>query len=175
MTWERRRRGPQPARGSRRQPVAFGQTWLGTARVEALESSARLDPQRLSRVSTHAGSGTASKLWPVPGEVQADVQGSTPSPYRVRLRVRQFSQEQSLQVANTLTARTADSAALLHGVIPGRLRPTPGPSRWRCCQDLASSGLSAAARTGPPQASTRRWSATWGPAFWMATPWSSSP
>ncbi|MHB1501683.1 MAG: hypothetical protein ACYCYK_11060 [Candidatus Dormibacteria bacterium] len=145
------------------------------ARVWALGSSARLALYRLSRGRTHVRLGTVSNLGLVPGEVRADLQGSTPSRYRVRLRVRQVFQEAWLQVAKTLTARAADAAALLLGAIPGGWRPTPGPSRSRCCQELASSGLSAPARTGPPQASPRRRSAIWCPTFWMPTPSSSTP
>lgn len=125
--------------------------------MEALESSARLDPNRLPRGRTYARSGAVSKLWLVPGEVQADVQGSRPEPYRVRLRVRQFSPEEWDRVTKTLAAMAAHAAALLDGVIPAAvevdlreqgvsLLPGPGELGPQCsCPDWATPCKHAAA------------------------------
>src|SRR5580704_19241701 len=81
--------GPGPARPAGRRP--FGASWWGAAWVEALEQRAQLDPNRLPRGRTYARTGAVGTLTLGPGEVLADVQGSRRSPYKVRVRVRQFS------------------------------------------------------------------------------------
>jgi uncharacterized Zn finger protein len=147
MSWVKARRRRPPGPGRSRGP--FGKTWWGRAWVGALESSARLDPNRLPRGRTYARSGAVDELRLVPGEVQADVQGSQLEPYRVSLRVRQFSSEEWDRVTATLAAMAGHAAALLDGVIPGAveadlraqgvsLLPGPGELGPRCsCPDWA--------------------------------------
>jgi uncharacterized Zn finger protein len=124
-TRRRRTRGgdwwpPPPA--PRRPPISsprgrarFGATWWGRAWVEALEQRARLDPNRLPRGRTYARSGAVGPLQLAPGEVRAEVQGSRPRPYAVRLRVREFTPDQWRAVLGAVAARAAHAAALLDG------------------------------------------------------------
>jgi len=67
---------------------AFATTWWGKAWITALEQRAQLDPNRLPRGRTYARRQHVHDLEIGPGEITALVQGSRPSPYRVRVRLR---------------------------------------------------------------------------------------
>ncbi len=132
-----------------RSRTGFGKTWWGRAWVEALESTARLDPNRLPRGRTYARNGAVSALEVVHGEVRARVQGSHFEPYHVRLRVRPFSSEEWERATRTLATTASHVAALVDGVIPGgveaelrkqslSLLPGPGELSPQCsCPDWA--------------------------------------
>ena len=107
-----RRPGPGPRRTGRK---PFGATWWGKAWVEALEQRASLDPNRLPRGRTYARGGAVGELEVLPGEVTAPVQGSRRTPYRVRVRVRHFSEEEWAVVMDALAAQVGHAAALLEG------------------------------------------------------------
>jgi hypothetical protein len=64
------------------------------------------------------------------GEITADVQGSRRAPYKVRVRVRPFSEEEWDRVLDALAAEIGHTAALLEGELP------PGVS-----DDVRSVGL----------------------------------
>ncbi len=135
----------------------FGVTWWGKAWVDALEGRARLDPNRLPRGRTYARTGRAGELKVLPGEVEARVRGSRPQPYRVRLRVRQFTPTEWEAVHRALAARAGHAAALLDGELdPGvvealaeegvELLPGPGELGPDCsCPDWANPCKHAAA------------------------------
>jgi uncharacterized Zn finger protein len=139
----RRRRSPArdwwPASPApRRDPLSsprgrarFGATWWGRAWVEALEQRARLDRNRLPRGRSHARSGAVGPLHLAPGEVRAEVQGSRPKPYAVRLRVREFTREEWRAVLAAAAARASHAAALLDGDLDPAV-----------VDDLATAGIS---------------------------------
>lgn len=136
---------------------AFGVTWWGRAWVEALEGRARLDPNRLPRGRSYARTGRVGELSIAPGVVEARVQGTRPNPYRVRLRVREFSAPEWQAVHLALAVRAGHAAALLDGELdPGvvealaqegvELLPGPGELGPACsCPDWANPCKHAAA------------------------------
>jgi uncharacterized Zn finger protein len=96
----------------------FGRTWWGRAWLEALEQRARLDPNRLPRGRGYARSGAVGELLLAPGEARARVQGRKTEPYEVRIRVRQFTDEEWDRVLAAISARLGHAAALLDGELP---------------------------------------------------------
>ena len=93
----------------------FGATWWGKAWIDALEQRARLDPNRLPRGRTYARQDRAGRLTVSPGTIEAGVQGSRPSPYRVTIRVRTFTATEWDKVFDAIAGRVAHAAALLDG------------------------------------------------------------
>ncbi|WP_033295719.1 SWIM zinc finger family protein [Amycolatopsis jejuensis] len=128
----------------------FGHRWWGRAWVEALEQRARLDPNRLPRGRTYARKGVVDELAISPGEVTAWVRGSRPDPYRVAIRMRQFSPGEWDTLLDVAGRRLGHAAALLDGELPEELAaqsreagadllPGPGDLRPRCsCPDTAN-------------------------------------
>jgi uncharacterized Zn finger protein len=106
--------GPGPVSG----PREFGQTWWGQAWLEALEQRARLDPDRLPRGREYARSGAVGDLSIAPGEARARVRGRKTEPYQVRIRVRQFADDEWNRVLGAISARLGHAAALLDGELP---------------------------------------------------------
>jgi hypothetical protein len=140
--------------GARR---AFGATWWGRAWVEALETRARLDPNRLPRGRGYARSGAVLEMEPSPGKVRASVQGSRRRPYDVVVRVRQFDDAEWDRVLDAVVAEVGRAAALLDGELVPEvlddvaragldLLPGPGELGPRCsCPDAADPCKHAAA------------------------------
>lgn len=135
----------------------FGATWWGRAWVEALEQRARLDPNRLPRGRTYARQDRATDVETAPGEIRAAVQGSRWTPYRVRIRVRQFGESEWIRFLEAVAAKAGHAAALLDGELdPGivedaravgvELLPDAGDLQPRCsCPDWADPCKHAAA------------------------------
>jgi uncharacterized Zn finger protein len=108
---------PGSQRGNRRR---FGTTWWGNAWIDALEQRARLDPNRLPRGRTYARYDRVGPMTIEPGEVRAPVLGSRDSAYRVRVRVRPFTDVEWNTALDAIAAKAAHAAALLDGeVSPG--------------------------------------------------------
>ncbi|MHB1853670.1 MAG: SWIM zinc finger family protein, partial [Acidimicrobiales bacterium] len=143
-----------PARRARRPLVAgtrrgFGRTEWGAAWVEALETRARLDPNRLPRGRTYARWGHVGALAVSAGSVEAAVSGSRAQPYRVRIRVRVLSAKEWEALLDVVAAQVGHAAALLDGVLAPELLddardagldllPGPGDLQPRCsCPDWA--------------------------------------
>ncbi|MET0727569.1 MAG: SWIM zinc finger family protein [Acidimicrobiales bacterium] len=147
----RRPSGRPSARGT------FGATWWGQAWIEALEQRARLDPNRLPRGRTYARHSRVGLLTVEPGEVRTSVLGSRSSAYRVRLRIRVFTDAEWAVVLDAIAGRAAHAAALLDGELsPGivedardagcDLLPGPGEVSTLCsCPDWANPCKHAAA------------------------------
>jgi uncharacterized Zn finger protein len=108
----------------------FGGTWWGRAWLEALEQRARLDPDRLPRGREYARSGAVGDLTLAPGEARARVRGRKTQPYVVRIRVRQFTDDEWDRVLAAISARLGHAAALLDGELPPEI-----------AEDAASAGL----------------------------------
>jgi uncharacterized Zn finger protein len=140
--------------GARR---AFGATWWGRAWVDALETRARLDPNRLPRGRGYARSGAVLEIEPLPGQVRASVQGSRRRPYDVVVRVREFDGAEWDRVLDAVVAEVGRAAALLDGELVPEvlddvaragldLLPGPGELGPRCsCPDGADPCKHAAA------------------------------
>lgn len=128
---------------------SFATTWWGRAWVDALEHRARLDPNRLPRGRTYARHNRVEDLRTAPGEVVASVWGRRRTPYKVRVRVRPFSDGEWAAVIGSVAAKAAHAAALLDGELdPGvvddarsagvALLPDAGDLQPRCsCPDWA--------------------------------------
>lgn len=128
----------------------FGHTWWGAAWVEALESRAGLDPNRLPRGRTYARQGHVSRLEIESGRITALVRGSRVLPYRVTVGVRTFDDTQWSRTVTVLADRSARAAALLEGELDPEiaealrsegleLLPGPGDLEPRCsCPDHAA-------------------------------------
>ncbi|MCR6485925.1 SWIM zinc finger family protein [Amycolatopsis sp. OK19-0408] len=128
----------------------FGATWWGRAWVDALEQRAKLDPNRLPRGRTYARKGTVSELHVGGGEVTARVRGSRPTPYKVTIAMRTFTEGEWDTLLGVVGTRLGHAAALLDGELPAALAeqareagadllPGPGDLRPRCsCPDSAN-------------------------------------
>ncbi len=103
-----------PEHGRRR----FGATWWGRAWLAALEEQAELDPNRLPRGRGYARRGAVLETVIRPGLVTASVQGSRPTPYRVRLSVPEFPAAGWTRVLDSVAGRLGHLAALLDGELP---------------------------------------------------------
>jgi SWIM zinc finger len=109
---------------------AFGLTWWGKAWLDTLEQRGRLDPNRLPRGRDYARSGAVGELTLAPGEARAQVQGRLTEPYEVRIRVRQFTDDEWDRVLTAISAQLGHAAALLDGELPPEI-----------VDDVASAGL----------------------------------
>ena len=96
----------------------FGGTWWGRAWLEALEQRAQLDPDRLPRGREYARGGAVGDLTLAPGEARAKVRGRKTEPYEVRIRVRQFTDDEWDRVLTAISGRLSHAAALLDGELP---------------------------------------------------------
>lgn len=127
----------------------FGATWWGRAWTDALEHRARLDPNRLPRGRTYARQNRAAAVHLSGGEITATVAGRRPSPYKVRVRIRTFDDDEWERVLAAVAAKAGHAAALLDGELdPGivedaravgvELLPDAGELQPRCsCPDWA--------------------------------------
>ena len=127
----------------------FAGTWWGKAWIEALESRARLDPNRLPRGRTYARHDHVLDMTVEPGMLRAVVAGRRPTPYRVTVRIRTFDGAEWERLLGAIASKAAHAAALLDGDLePGivadaaaagvELFPTAGELVPRCsCPDWA--------------------------------------
>ncbi len=150
----RRPSSPGLAPGTRR---GFGKTPWGAAWVNALETRARLDPNRLPRGRTYARWGHVGPLTVAPGRIEASVTGSAVDAYRVWIRVRELDQAEWERLLDMISAQVGHAAALLDGELPPELveearstgvdlLPGPGDLSPRCsCPDWADPCKHAAA------------------------------
>jgi len=113
--WVRGRLDSARARQRSTARDAYGRTWWGKAWVAALEQRARLDPNRLPRGRSYARHGRVGRLLAEAGEVRAPVSGSRKVAYRVRVRVRAFTEDEWGVALDAIAARAGHAAALLEG------------------------------------------------------------
>ena len=74
----------------------YGKTWWGNAWVEAME---RIDhnTNRLPRGRSYANGGRVSEInIDVSGRVRAGVRGTRPTPYRIEIKLKEFSRQTRL-------------------------------------------------------------------------------
>jgi len=154
--WVRARLGAARAK-QRSGRETYGNTWWGKAWVAALEERAQLDPNRLPRGQAYARQRRVGRLLAEPGEVRAPVVGSRTVAYRVRVRVRRFSDDEWATALHAVAARAGHAAALLDGELSPEvaadlagvgidLLPGPGEVTTTCtCPDSADPCKHAAA------------------------------
>lgn len=156
-SWLRARLDTALARQRSTARDAYGRTWWGKAWVAALEQRARLDSNRLPRGRNYARLGRVGRLLAEAGEVRAPVAGSRKVAYRVRVRVRPFTEEEWGAALDAIAARAGHAAALLEGELSPHvtadlaeagidLLPGPGELATTCtCPDQAEPCKHAAA------------------------------
>lgn len=114
--------GPRPTQGgvkARTQRGAFAASWHGKRFLSALEA---LDPgARLARGRTYARKGQVVSIRILEGQVQAQVQGSQPRPYRVAISLPRVPHTVTAKVARRVAQDAAVAAALLRGTVPPEL------------------------------------------------------
>lgn len=135
----------------------FADSWWGQAWVDALEGSARLDPNRLGRGRSYARHGAVGPLMIDRGRVRARVAGSNGHTYQTEIDVRTIPDPAWDGVADAIAARAAHAAALADGELDPAivddvrsagvsLLPGPGDLRPHCtCPDWAEPCKHAAA------------------------------
>lgn len=114
--------GPRrPAQGIRAQSRRgqFGTTWWAGRWLKALEPL--VDGGRLSRGRSYARSGQVTKLDAGKDSVDARVQGSRPSPYKVSIRFKRLSDAEWEQVYAIMASEAIYAAKLLSGEMPAEI------------------------------------------------------
>ncbi|MFI7217000.1 hypothetical protein [Micromonospora maritima] len=98
---------------------AIGQSWWSRRFLEVLESFAL--GSRLTRGRAYARRGQVLRLDVSPGEVTAQVQGSRPKPYPVRIGLAAYPEEVWRRIEAQLAGQAFFSARLLAGDLPAEL------------------------------------------------------
>lgn len=116
--WYSKPKPRRPANGIKAQTQRgqFGKTWWASKWLAALERL--VDPARLSRGRSYARSGQVLNLDIQPGRVQARVQGSRPSPYKVRIEIKPLPEGDWERVADEMAQQAIFAAKLLAGEMP---------------------------------------------------------
>lgn len=136
---------PLPAKGGIKAQSArgaFGVTWWGKRWVKVTEASDV--GARLSRGRTYARQGQILSLEVLKGRVEARVQGSRASAYKITITVQVFTESEWQKVAQVLGGQAIFSARLLAGELPEEteslflkaglsLFPEPGISLDHAC------------------------------------------
>ncbi len=120
MSWYRypkpQRRRPANGIKAQTQRGQFGKTWWASRWIAALERL--VDSARLARGKSYARGGQVLNLDIQPGRVEARVQGSRPSPYKVRIEIQPLSEGDWERVADAMAEQALFAAKLLAGEMP---------------------------------------------------------
>ena len=101
--------------------IKFAETWWGESWIRALEEI-DVDTNRLPRGRTYARNGSVLEIKRTrTGTIQARVQGRRPAPYRIRIALTEWSEEQSATVLDLIQNSPALSSQLLIGQMPESL------------------------------------------------------
>lgn len=110
---------PKPRKhvdGIKAQSKKFGQTWWASRWLIALERI--VDPGRLSRGRSYARSGQVLNIDITSGKITAQVQGSAPRPYKVKIAIKPLTDEQWARAADAMATQAIFAAKLLAGEMP---------------------------------------------------------
>ena len=107
---------PPPEHGIRMKKA--GTTWWGQRWIEALERALGADARRLGRGRSYARAGRTHDLVVRGGTVTAQVTGSRPTPYDVRIELSQLGDEQWRAAIVGMAAKAQFAAELLGGQMP---------------------------------------------------------
>ena len=108
----------KPADGiqSKTKKGAFGESWWAKRWIQVLES---FDiGSRLQRGRSYARGGQVLDISIVPGKVQARVQGSRPTPYKITIQLATLSDEDWGKVIDVMSQQAIFAAKLLAGEMP---------------------------------------------------------
>jgi len=98
---------------------AFGQSWWAKRWIEVLESYNI--GARLSRGRSYARGGQVTGIQVEKGKVEAKVQGSRRTPYKVTIRVPRLKKDDWQKVGKALAERASFAARLLAGEMPDNI------------------------------------------------------
>jgi len=101
---------------ARAQSGSFVRSWWAGRWVKALTQV--MDPARLARGRAYARSGQVVKLDVHVGVVSAQVQGTRPKPYQVRLEIKPLEESEWERVIQALVGQALFAAQLLNGEMP---------------------------------------------------------
>jgi len=110
---------PIPVKGgikARSQRGAIGQSWWAQRWIAALQRI--MDPKRLNRGRNYARQGQVMDIQERDGEITAKVQGTRPTPYKVRIRVKPLEDADWERVLDVLADQAIFTAQLLAGEMP---------------------------------------------------------
>jgi uncharacterized Zn finger protein len=110
---------PRAAKGGIRaqsQRGGFGQTWWARRWIAVLEGFNL--GARLQRGRSYARQGQVLSIAVEPGAVSAQVQGSRPQPYKVRIQVKPLSRQDWRKLAEVVSSQVIFGAKLLGGEMP---------------------------------------------------------
>ncbi len=137
---------PRPVTGGIKaasQRGAFGQSWWAKRWIQVLESFHI--GSRLQRGRSYARRGQVASLEIKRGLVEALVQGSRPSPYKVTIKVRPLQASEWERIAEQLSTQALFSAKLLAGEMPPEIEgvfSSAGPSLFPKSLDEISTSCS---------------------------------
>ncbi len=94
----------------------FGESWWAKRWIAVLESFNI--GARLGRGRSYARSGQVLNIAIARGAVSADVQGSRPKPYSVKIKVKTLSEKEWKKIAAALAGQAIFAARLLNGEMP---------------------------------------------------------
>jgi uncharacterized Zn finger protein len=114
--WRRTAKQPPPEHGLKIKKA--GTTWWGKRWLDALEVVLRGDGGRLARGRSYARAGRVHELGVAGGSITAQVTGSRPTPYTVRLELRALDEAIWTRVLAALAEKAQFSAELLAGRMP---------------------------------------------------------
>ena len=98
---------------------AFASSWWATRWIKALEQL--MDTGRLRRGRTYARKGQVLSIKEIAGGVEAKVQGSRRTPYKIAIKIGTLSDEQWEQVIEALINQAIFTAQLLNGDMPDQI------------------------------------------------------
>ncbi len=101
---------------ARSQRGAFAKNWWATRWIEALERL--VDAGRLTRGRSYARRGQVLSIEETRGGIQARVQGSRPTPYKISIQVAPLTDAQWEKVIDALAEQAIFTAQLLAGEMP---------------------------------------------------------
>jgi len=108
---------------------SFGETWWGKAWLEALESRALEDPNRLPRGRTYARQDRVQDVELSPGLLRASVWGTADGPYVASLSLRVLDDATWDEMFDLAMSKASAMAALLAGEVPRELDEYVLPDR----------------------------------------------
>jgi uncharacterized Zn finger protein len=98
---------------------AFGETWWAKRWITVLEGYSI--GSRLQRGRTYARAGQVLDIAIVPGTVTARVQGSRPTPYKIKIDVPVLSDSEWERAIDAMSAQAIFAAKLLAGEMPNEI------------------------------------------------------
>ena len=102
------------------QETSFSRTWWGSQWLQALARVIR--GERLSRGRAYARLGQVRELTVQLGLILAQVKGTRPQPYQVRIEIDTLTDKQWADVMRALGNRASYAAELLNGVMPQQVQ-----------------------------------------------------